>query len=100
MKMNVLCRGLLLTALLAPTAARAAGDWYLPEGTIACLTQESFKVQRQLVMKSQRELADDCGTTKQRFKVELLKYSFFSYSHVRVVENGVELWVFSSNLDK
>ena len=100
MKTNVLCKGLLLTALMLPTWAHAEDGWYLAQGTIACLTPESFEAQRKLVEQNQRELAENCGTTKQRFKVALLEYSFFGHSHVKVIENGVELWVFSSTLDK
>ena len=101
MKMNALCKGLVLAALL-PTApvAQAAEHWLLPEGSIACLTPESFEAQRKLVTQNKREIAKDCGTTKQRFVVSIIQYSFFSGSHVKVLENDVDLWVFSSTLDK
>lgn len=100
MKMNALCKGLALTALLSIAPLAQAETWFLPEGSIACLTPESFEVQRKLVTQNKRELAEDCGTTKERFIVSVIKYSFFTGSHVKVLENGVELWVFSSNLDK
>ena len=101
MKMNALCKGVVLAALL-PTAplAQAAENWFLPEGSLACLTPESFEAQRKLVTQNKHEIAEDCGTTKQRFVVSIIQYSFFSGSHVRVLENDVDLWVFSSTLDK
>ncbi|BBG31219.1 predicted pyrophosphatase [Zymobacter palmae] len=101
MKTNALCKGLALTALLSMAPlAQAAENWFLPQGSLACLTPESFEVQRKLVTQNKHEIAEDCGTTKERFIVNILQYSFFSGSHVKVLENGVELWVFSSTLDK
>lgn len=100
MKTHALCKGLALTALLSIAPLAQAESWYLPEGTIACLTSKSFEAQRKLIAQNKHELAEDCGTTKQRFYVSIINYNFFSGSHVKVLENDVELWVFSSTLEK
>ena len=92
---NVIC--VLGLSLMMATTANAAAK-LLKAGSLICATEEAFDIQMKYLANDVDDFAPGCGTSKKDYKVVILDLNLLSATQVKVVENGVSVWIAHESL--
>ncbi len=95
-KKTVIALGL---GILAATSAQAAPN-ILQGGSLFCASEEAFDEQMAYLANGVKEFVDGCGATNKDYKVIILDLNLFSATKVKVIENGLTVWVTHESLSE
>lgn len=84
---------------LVATSVQAAPK-ILQGGSLFCASEEAFDEQMKYLANDVQEFVDGCGATNKDYKVIILDLNLFSASKVKVIDNGLTVWVAHESLSK
>lgn len=84
-------------SLLVATTANAAAKT-LKAGSLFCQSEEAFDTQMKYLANDVEEFAPGCATTNKDYKVVILDLNLMSATSVKVVENGLTVWIAHESL--
>lgn len=81
------------------TAAASAAPQVLPEGSLACSSEEAFEKQFSYLSQGVNKTVSGCGVTNQDLEVVIIDFNITDATEVSVVSNGATLYVVGSDLE-
>jgi hypothetical protein len=85
-----------LSLLVASTANAAAKT--LKAGSLFCASEEAFDTQMKYLADDVQEYAPGCASTNKDYKVVILDLNLLSATSVKVIENGLTVWIAHESL--
>lgn len=96
--MNGIKVSVILAAFVFSATVNAAPRT-LPEGSLACASQEAFDKQFAYLSNGVAEMVSGCGTTNQDLRVVVIDYNILDATEVSIIGNGATLYVIGKDLE-
>lgn len=85
-----------LTMLVVASANAAPKT--LKAGSLFCASEEAFDTQMKYLADDVQEFAPGCASTNKDYKVVILDLNLLSATSVKVIENGLTVWIAHESL--